>query len=295
MKRQHTRFRLLLSTLFALSLVVACEAGGSGGGSAADVTGADAPVGDDIVASSVKLPGTSSGPICEAENISACVCQSGYIGDKTCAEDGSGYGPCVCQDCTAQCEGLTCGGDGCGGSCGLCFGDDICKKGVCKLNVDCPIGGTGTLVGDQIKNVTFQAAYGLDLELHSYCGEAKAIWITLTAGWCTACTALAPTFQNIHEQFKSEDIEWLLLVGDDGSYAPADWSYAKQYHAAKGYQDTWTYVADPAFVGIVEAAAIADADGSFYLPTHVILGSDMSIQYIDTDETQAMIVLQSLL
>lgn len=294
MKSTMTKLILLALTALCFSLT-ACEADSGGGGDAGTNPAADAGTNADSPTSSKKVPGSGGGPICEADHVSACVCQSGYIGEKTCGTSGAGYGACIYSDCTPQCDGMTCGGDGCGGACGVCFGDDICKKGECKLNIACPIGGSGTLVGDQIKNITFQGAYGLDVELHSYCGEAKALWISLTAGWCTACTQLAPTFQAIHEQFKDQAVHWMLLVGDDGSYNPADWSYAKQHHAAHGYQDAWEYVADPAFQGIVDAASITDADGSFFLPTHVILGGDMSIQFIGTSETEAMIALESLL
>jgi hypothetical protein len=38
--------------------------------------------------------------------------------------------------CTANCDGRRCGGDGCGGSCGTCAGDKVCKSGTC----DCPDG-----------------------------------------------------------------------------------------------------------------------------------------------------------
>ena len=235
---------------------------------------------------------------CEPGSPSGCLCDSGYLGSKVCEDSGTAYGACVCETCTPDCSGLSCGGDGCGGSCGICFGDDICKDGECKLNLQCPVAGTGKLLGDQAKNATFEGAHALPLELHSMCGDTKAVWITLVAGWCTACTELAPNFQSIHQQFIEEDVQWLLLVGDDGSYEPADWSYAKQYHASKGYPESWTYVADPSFQQIAEAVQILQPDNSLYLPAHVVLGSDMSIQFISdlqNSEIDAMAVLQSLL
>ena len=118
------------------------------------------------------------------------------------------------------------------------------------------------------------------------------------AGWCTACTTLAPNFQAIHEQFIEEDVEWLLVVGDDGGYKPADWNYAKHYHGSKGYPESWPYVADPGFDGLIDAVQLLDAQGSLYLPAHLILGPDMSIQFISSQETgelDAMAALQTLL
>ncbi|MBD90103.1 MAG: hypothetical protein CL940_07185 [Deltaproteobacteria bacterium] len=235
---------------------------------------------------------------CDPGAESGCLCDNGYIGAKVCADTGEAYGECVCQTCTPDCTDMACGGDGCGGSCGTCFGADICKNGECKFNTQCPVEGTGRLVGDQVKNITFTGAHALPLELHSMCGEPKAIWLTLVAGWCTACTTLAPEFQNVHQQFIDEDVEWLLVVGEDGGYTAADWNYAKQYHGSKGYPDSWPYVVDPGFQGLIDAIQILDAEGALWLPAHIVIGSDMSIRFISnnqTTEVDAMVALNALL
>ena len=282
--------RLSLAIVLLLSFALsACDSGDP-----SDASGQ----GEESLTTAADPTGAGEGIICEAGAVTGCICDNGYLGTKSCESSGESFGACTCETCTPSCEGMTCGGDGCGGSCGTCFGDDICKSGTCKFNTQCPVGGTGTLVGDQIKNVTFTGAHALPLELHSMCGEAKAIWITLVAGWCTACTTLAPNFHAIHEQFIEEDVDWLLLVGDDGGYNPADWNYAKQYHSAKGYPETWKYVADPSFQQILDAVQLLDAEGSLWLPAHLVIGSDMSIQFIsspDNSEIDAMTALQSML
>ncbi|GMV40768.1 MAG: hypothetical protein AMXMBFR64_24840 [Myxococcales bacterium] len=55
---------------------------------------------------------------------------------KTCVADCScGGGLCMPDQtcCTPSCEGLACGGDGCGGSCGSCAGSQICVEGQCVI------------------------------------------------------------------------------------------------------------------------------------------------------------------
>ena len=48
-----------------------------------------------------------------------------------------------CQgSCTPQCQGKTCGPDGCGGSCGTCFSADTCQSGICCR----PMNGTCCIV-----------------------------------------------------------------------------------------------------------------------------------------------------
>ena len=282
-----------LALLLSLSLMIsACDSGDGTEDTAASQQGGEGLV------SQADPEGSAGNMACDPGAVTGCLCDNGYLGTKTCEASGAAFDTCVCETCTPDCAGMSCGGDGCGGSCGVCFGDDICKAGTCKINTQCPVDGTGTLVGDQIKNVTFSGAHALPLELHSMCGDTKAVWITLVAGWCTACTTLAPNFQNIHQQFIEEDVEWLLVVGDDGGYNPADWNYAKQYHAAKGYPETWKYVADPSFDQLIDAAQILDADMSLWLPAHIVIGSDMSIQFISTPqntELDAMVALESLL
>jgi len=43
-----------------------------------------------------------------------------------------------CVDCQKNCAGKECGDDGCGGSCGTCTGEDVCKAGTCAPpGMDC--------------------------------------------------------------------------------------------------------------------------------------------------------------
>lgn len=41
------------------------------------------------------------------------------------------------QQCEPDCDGIDCGDDGCGGSCGECTGGDVCQDGVCVCIADC--------------------------------------------------------------------------------------------------------------------------------------------------------------
>lgn len=60
----------------------------------------------------------------------------------TCGADGCGGSCGTCGagfecapdgfcECIPDCSGLACGGDGCGGSCGLCAEGDFCNSGTC--------------------------------------------------------------------------------------------------------------------------------------------------------------------
>jgi hypothetical protein len=69
--------------------------------------------------------------VCDTgENCSTCA------GDCTCAGGQSCTPAGVC--CTPQCSGKTCGGDGCGNTCGTCaHGYDCTSQGTCVLRIEC--------------------------------------------------------------------------------------------------------------------------------------------------------------
>jgi len=79
---------------------------------------------------------------CDGCSCEACVCAM----DPYCCQsswDDTCIGECMadcggCGSCTPDCSGKVCGDDGCGGSCGLCEGEnDACEGGACVCHPDC--------------------------------------------------------------------------------------------------------------------------------------------------------------
>ena len=74
-------------------------------------------------------------PMCDDAMVMLCVCMIDmnccmFGWDATCVAEVIlfGCGTCGCQP---NCGGKVCGDDGCGGSCGQCFGTQICQNGGC--------------------------------------------------------------------------------------------------------------------------------------------------------------------
>ncbi len=85
----------------------------------------------------VDCGGCEAGQVCHGYQCCAPQCDG-----KTCGSDGCGgvCGTCegadacvdgVCVACQPQCDGKACGDDGCGGSCGTCESGTMCSAGQC--------------------------------------------------------------------------------------------------------------------------------------------------------------------
>ena len=127
-------------------------------------------------------------------NLGSCDCTASCAG-KQCGDDGCGgscgtcpggqscsFGTCACNP---QCGGKQCGSDGCGGSCGTCLPGWSCSAaGQCEtVTASCNPSGTGTQVGQQVKNLTWQSSTGTQVQLHSYCKAEGAVVAVEVAGW----------------------------------------------------------------------------------------------------------------
>ena len=118
----------------------------------------------------------------------------------------------------------------------------------------------GSGMGSHIANMKF---YGLELEdgtkekyeLHLDCGgEAKAVWIFLSTGWCGACNSYAATVEKMYNAYKDQGLRVLWIVGEGDITAEGEKpaitkeSFA-QYFAAHAPM-SFTVVRDPNFNGV---------------------------------------------
>ena len=138
--------------------------------------------------------GTCTGAAtCTEEGLCGCgaevlpVCNSGgtaVVWPEGCPEAGETVVACefgctdgACDGCTADCTGLECGGDGCGGTCGTCVFAATCVDGLC----DC---------GDY----TLQMCVEDDVYTMNVCGETGELVTECSfgcsAGQCTLCFPL---------------------------------------------------------------------------------------------------------
>ena len=75
-------------------------------------------------------------PGCNDPGIQKCVCDldafcCAEMWDEICVEEVEAENCGQCGECVPNCDGLQCGGDGCGGTCGQCPPDKSCQDGHC--------------------------------------------------------------------------------------------------------------------------------------------------------------------
>ncbi len=103
------------------------------------------------------IEGLESGLDCPEGATSWCACPGGEEGVTTCLEGGT-WDTCDCPEpivdtprsieetvCEPECDGLACGADGCGGTCGDCGPGAVCAEGSCLC---VPQAAKGCIGGD---------------------------------------------------------------------------------------------------------------------------------------------------
>lgn len=120
--------------------------------------------------------------------------------------------------CAPKCEGKVCGGDGCGGTCGTCSGNQSCDPGgscvtAVPAGVTCPpTGGTGKTAGKVVLEGDVPLKQGGTYSLRPNC--AKPIYVlglTESCGICMAHLAQWTKPGGFYDQLKAEGVDVVLI------------------------------------------------------------------------------------
>lgn len=165
----------------------------------------------------------------------ACTCPSGHLcSDNTCHEcctDTQCPANHVCDPqtrtcvCAPNCDGKSCGDNGCGGSCGTCPEGRVCRNGACGC-------ANGVLCGDQCQECCEAAdcvsSYGWDLE----CSRCLAGTCGYYSGFCTGGVCGVSSTEVI-----GHCIECGKRNGDTGDSCSAAVPCCAGYHCDDRYGD----------------------------------------------------------
>lgn len=169
------------------------------------------------------------------------------------------------------------------GACVQCLDNSHCPEGQhCNKSehtcIDDPISsgecvyaGTGSLVGNKIGDFTATDCNGNTLSLHSFCGEAKAVWLITVAGWCGACDEYAPQANATWLQYKDQGLQLIFVLGEDPPGNPPSPAYCQQW--AESHSVTAPVMLDAHWTGLDSKIT----PSGFDLPWDYLLdGDDMT-------------------
>ena len=98
----------------------------------------------------------------------------------------------------------------------------------------CVAAGTGREVGDKIANFSLTNCLGEPVALHDRCGEARAVWVVLSAGWCSACAAHLPEVAEVQAARTGDGLQVLVVLGEDADGAEPSLAFCQEYAASMG-------------------------------------------------------------
>ena len=141
--------------------------------------------------------------------------------------------------------------------------------------------GNGNGVGANVADFEMQNVAGERVALHTSCGETKAVWFALTAGWCGACETLLPEFAARYDQDKDNGLQLRIVVGEDQNSQPATEEYCRNYATSKNLDPSIVFC-DPSWQTTFSNLWAYPQDGSIGLPWQAVLrGSNMEYVYGD--------------
>ena len=180
------------------------------------------------------------------------------------------------------------------GECVQCLDDENCGHGqICKQfshecelpggGGDCIPNGTGTNIGDKVGDFTLQDCDGNPVSLHDYCGNTKAVWFVLVAGWCTACDSYAPDANALWKEYQEMGLQLVFVLGETPAETPPTLSYCKTWKSSH------TVTAPVLIDAHWQTIDSKITPGGFDLPWDYLLdGDDMTFKWESINYTPAI-------
>jgi Cys-rich repeat protein len=171
------------------------------------------------------------------------------------------------------------------GQCVQCLENAHCPEGkICnkteKLCEDTPVSGgecnyagNGMTIGSLIGNFGAVGCDGEVINLHDYCGKAKAVWLINVAGWCGGCDQYAPQANQIWQQYKDQGLQLIFVLGENPQSGAPTPAYCQQW--AQSHQVTAPIMLDAHWAGIDSKIAASGYD----LPWDYLLDGD-DMEYV---------------
>ncbi|MGB0638860.1 MAG: redoxin domain-containing protein [Myxococcota bacterium] len=89
--------------------------------------------------------------------------------------------------------------------------------------------------GDVSSNFQLMDQYGEMVDLYSFCG--KHVMITVSAGWCAPCRALAEDMQSLQDRYRADDLQIIEIIMQDNTGGTPSQSFLSGWASEYGFDD----------------------------------------------------------
>jgi len=165
----------------------------------------------------------------------------------------------------------------------------------------CIAEGTGPLVNDNIADFQLQNCNGETFSLHSLCGQVKAVWLYVVAGWCPVCKETLPVDSAYAQEKVSagKKLTFITILAQDAAGNAPSLAYCKGYAKSYGVDPAWTFVDTNVETTFSNVYVYPAPDGSFGFPWAAHLDGD-NMAYVwhsegVTVDTKDPVILNKLL
>jgi hypothetical protein len=233
------------------------------------------------------------GTLCDPGDVQVCPCPGAGNGVQSCNSGGTAWNACegcTTGQCVPECSGKECGSDGCGGSCGKCFGDDVCDTGQCvsgsSCNATCGSSGCecGQVCGKSCGSCPqgYSCVDGCHCDCFSQCA-GKECGGDGCGGSCGSCSG-GKTCQSDRCVSESTGGTWTdslsgLTWQNPDSGNELRWTTAKEYCAdlAQGGHTNWRMPDIRELRSLIRGCPATESDGS----CNIDLGDCLSYSCVD--------------
>jgi peroxiredoxin len=157
-----------------------------------------------------------------------------------------------------------------GGTCGSDGGNNGGDQDSSQENTE----SYGKQIGDTMADFTLLDCEGNAISLSDFSGQAKAVFINNSAGWCSVCRREATRIEQIYQEYKDEGLVILGPLFETNNYEPASAAFCRAWKGQYG----WTFptlVDDDSYFAPYYPTG---ASGSLSAPLTILLDENMEIK-----------------
>ena len=171
-----------------------------------------------------------------------------------------------------------------GGSCGSDGGDNGGDEDTASEEApqdqtsenDFPAGPYGKQIGDTMEDFTLFDCEGNAISLSDFYGQAKAVFINNSAGWCSVCRREATRIEQIYQEYKDDGLVILGPLFETNAYQPSTAAFCRSWRDQYGWTFPTLVDADSYFAPYYPTGA----SGSLSAPLTILLDENMEIKTI---------------